>query len=303
MTSSRRQAGVLLNPPAEILGKQNAVLSGRGTRYYVPDFEGCLSVKSMISGSAVWKIPGRRFEVHENTYLILNDRQHYSMTIDSARKVNTFCIFFERGFVEDVFRSKVSPALTLLDDPEASPPQSVGFVECIEPQRGPVRRELQRFKERLAAGRLSTQDSTVDLYRLAERLLAEHRQTELLASRLPAIRSATREELFRRVLRGRDCLLSSLSNPVSLRDAARAACLSPFHFHRSFQAVFAETPHKHATRHRLERARHLLRETGRSVTEICLEAGFESLSSFSTLFSRTYGASPRDYRRAKISKI
>jgi AraC family transcriptional regulator len=303
MRFSRPQPGVLLNPPAEMLGEQNAILSGSGTRYYVPDFEGSLSIKSVIAGSAVWETPGRRFEVHENTYLILNDRQHYRMTIDSARKVTTFCIFFERGFVEDVFRSQASPTPALLDEPEASRPQGLGFIERIEPQEGPLRWELQRLKQRLASGLLSTEESAADLYRLAERLLAEHRKTGFLASRLPAVRRATRDELFRRVLRGRDFLLSRLSDSVSLKDAARVACLSPFHFHRAFRAAFRETPHQHAMRHRLERARRLLRETNRNVTEICLEAGFESLGSFSTLFRRTFGASPRDYRRAKFSKI
>ena len=304
MKSQRQPPGVLLNPPAEMLGKQNAVFSGKGTQYYVPDFEGSLSIKSVISGSAVWETPpNRRFELHENTYLILNDRQHYRMTIDSARAVTTFCVFFERGFVEDIFRSKVSPARELLDEPETARPEGVGFIERIEPQQGPVRRELQRLKQRLAGGLLSTEESTAGVYRLAERLLAEHRQTRFLASRLPAVRRATREELLRRVLRGRDFLLSHLSESVPLKDAARVACLSPFHFHRAFQAAFHETPHQHAMRHRLERARRLLYGTDRSVTEVCLEAGFESLGSFSTLFRRTYGASPRDYRRAKFSKI
>jgi len=301
MKSAALQPGVLLNPASELLGKQNAILSGSGTQYHVRDFEGSLSIKSVISGSAVWETPpNRRYELHENTYLILNDRQHYRMTIDSARPVTTFCVFFERGFVEDVFRSKAAPASALLDEPDVSHARELGFIERIEAQRGPLRRELQRLKQRLASGRLSTEGCTDDVYRLAQRLLADHCQTALLASRLPAVRRGTREELFRRVLRGRDFLLSRLSESVSLKEVARAACLSPFHFHRAFQAAFSETPHQHATRHRLERARRLLRETDRSITEICLEAGFESLGSFSTLFRRTYGASPRQYRRPQI---
>lgn len=293
--------GILLNPSGRVLGAHNAILSGSGSQYYVPDFEGCLSIKSVISGSVVWETPGRRYEVHENTYLLLNDRQRYTMTIDSARKATTFCIFFERGFVEDVFRAETSPTSKLLDRPEPAAAEPLAFVERIEPQ-GPIQRELQRLKKRLAKRQLSSEESTVDLYRLAERLLAEHTQVGLAISRLPAVRSATREELFRRVLRGRDFLLSSLSDSVSLKDAARAACLSPFHFHRAFRSAFGITPHRYAIRHRLERARHLLHATNRSVTDICFETGFESLGSFSSLFRRTYGIAPSDFR-AGISKI
>lgn len=57
--------------------------------------------------------------------------------------------------------------------------------------------------------------------------------------------------------------------------------------------------------HRLQRASRLLRETSRSVTEICFDAGFESLSSFSSLFRRRVGVSPRDFRntQGRIRKI
>ena len=297
-----RNHGILLNPSGRVLGAQNAILSGSGNQYYVPDFEGCLSIKSVISGSAIWETPGGRYEVHENTYLVLNDRQHYTMTIDSARKATTFCIFFERGFVEDVFRAETSPTSRLLDRPSPVEAEPLAFVERIEPQ-GPIQRELQRLKKRLANRQLSSEESTADLYRLAERLLAEHRQTGVAISRLPAVRSATREELFRRVLRGRDFLLSSLSDSVSLNDAARAACLSPFHFHRAFQSAFGMTPHRYAIRHRLERARHLLSATDRSVTDICFETGFESLGSFSSLFRRTYGVAPSDCRPKITNEI
>ncbi len=50
-------------------------------------------------------------------------------------------------------------------------------------------------------------------------------------------------------------------------------------------------------RRRLEDAQRLLRGGSLSVTEVCLEVGYESLGSFSTLFRRTSGVSPRDYRR------
>ncbi len=94
----------VVNPRDATLGAENAILTGADRRYHVPDYEGCLSVKSVVAGSAAWEAGGRRFAVHENSYLILNDRQRYTMTIDAAREVTTFCLFFKRGLVEDVFR-------------------------------------------------------------------------------------------------------------------------------------------------------------------------------------------------------
>src|ERR1700683_2979180 len=95
-----------INPRGKWLGEKNVVLSGRGTRYYIPDFEGCLLVKSVLSGTAIWESGNRRFALHDDCWLILNDRQHYTLTIDSFAPVTTFCLFFERGFVEEIYRAR-----------------------------------------------------------------------------------------------------------------------------------------------------------------------------------------------------
>ena len=77
---------------------------------------------------------------------------------------------------------------------------------------------------------------------------------------------------------------------------ARAAGLSPAHFSRRFRATFGEPPHRYLLTRRLERAAALLRNTDRSVTDICLSVGLVSLASFTTSFTRAYGKSPTAYR-------
>ena len=66
------------------------------------------------------------------------------------------------------------------------------------------------------------------------------------------------EELFRRLCRSRDYLAAGLDQPVRLADAAREACLSPYHYHRLFARTFGETPHDFLTRLRMDRAKRLL---------------------------------------------
>jgi AraC-like DNA-binding protein len=77
---------------------------------------------------------------------------------------------------------------------------------------------------------------------------------------------------------------------------ARAAGLSKAHFSREFRRAFGESPHGYLLTRRLERAAALLRTTDRSVAEICFSVGLQSLGSFTTSFTRTYGASPTAYR-------
>lgn len=104
--------------------------------------------------------------------------------------------------------------------------------------------------------------------------------------------------LFRRLCRSRDFLAAGLDQPLRLADAAREACLSPFHYHRLFTHTFGETPHEFLTKRRMERAKYLLARDQAPVTEVCFAAGYESLGSFSTLFRTMVGYSPSVYRRA-----
>jgi AraC-like DNA-binding protein len=238
--------------------------------------------------------------VRENSYLILNDRQRYTITIDSARKVTTFCLFFQRGFVEDVYCGTVTPAATLLDSP--SPANSlVGFSENLETRDG-LLESIRQLRRRMLEG--TSRDAVAEnFYAIAESMIREHKDAKALVAKLPALRLSTRQELYRRLLRGRDYLLSCIDQPIRLNDMARAACLSPYHFHRAFTLAFGDTPQHYLTRQRLERASHLLRQGHRAVTEVCLESGFESLSSFSSLFRRHFGLSPREFRRAQNGKL
>jgi AraC-like DNA-binding protein len=79
---------------------------------------------------------------------------------------------------------------------------------------------------------------------------------------------------------------------------ASAAGLSSAHFSREFRRAFGESPHAYLLTRRLERAAALLRSTDRSVADICLSVGLQSIGSFTTSFTRTFGASPTAYRAA-----
>ena len=105
------------------------------------------------------------------------------------------------------------------------------------------------------------------------------------------------EDLNRRLLRARDAMDRSYAEPLDVRAVASVACVSPAHFSRSFRAVFGETPHRYLQRRRVERAMFLLRETDRSVTEICFDVAFSSLGTFSRTFREIVGETPSEYRR------
>jgi AraC-like DNA-binding protein len=104
------------------------------------------------------------------------------------------------------------------------------------------------------------------------------------------------EDLNRRLLRARDAMDRAYAEPLDVRTVAAVAHVSEAHFIRTFRAVFGETPHRYLQRRRVERSMFLLRETDRSITDICFDVGFTSLGTFSRTFRQIIGETPSGYR-------
>jgi AraC-like DNA-binding protein len=102
----------------------------------------------------------------------------------------------------------------------------------------------------------------------------------------------------RHLLRARDLADARYFEALGVDDMARAAGLSRAHFSREFRRAFGESPHQYLLTRRLERAAALLRTTDNSVAEICFSVGLQSVGSFTTSFTRTYGMSPLAFRAA-----
>jgi AraC-like DNA-binding protein len=106
-----------------------------------------------------------------------------------------------------------------------------------------------------------------------------------------------RHEGFRRLCLARDLLRVQREPSPSIAELAREVQISPFYFIRQFEALFGLTPHQFRIQTRLEAAKRLLATGDYSVTDVCMEVGFSSLGSFSTLFTRRVGEPPSMYRR------
>ncbi len=98
------------------------------------------------------------------------------------------------------------------------------------------------------------------------------------------------------MLRARDAIDRDYARPLDIPALASIAHVSEAHFIRTFRATFGETPHRYLQRRRVERAMFLLRETDRSVSDICLDVGFSSLGTFSRTFAEIVGDPPTTYR-------
>ncbi|WGU94413.1 helix-turn-helix transcriptional regulator [Paenibacillus dendritiformis] len=257
---------------------------------------GALSIKTFRNGRAFYEAGQGHFAVDDNSYLVLNQGQEYAITIEAEQPVESFCVFFPDSVAEAVLHHLTVSDEQLLDDPFSPKRGTIEFVQRTYPHDQWVAPALRRMRAEYAARQGEPMWLEDKLHGLAQALLQVHLQVRRDILKLPARKSATRSELYKRVHTGHDYMSAYYDRPITLTDIARAACLSPNHFLRSYKQLFGRSPHQYIMEKRLQAAKQLLLHTEKSVTGICLEVGFHSPGSFSSLFSRRFGVPPSRLR-------
>jgi AraC-like DNA-binding protein len=103
-----------------------------------------------------------------------------------------------------------------------------------------------------------------------------------------------------RLQRVRDYIEIRLGDRLSLTDLAQVACLSPYHFSRSFKLARGVSPHRYVIKRRVERAKTLLRRTSRPLAWVAQEAGFADQSHLISVFRRETGVTPGQFRASTV---
>ena len=270
------------------LGRDNLILRANARFHSVKDYPGPLSIKTVTKGLATWRHDGRNLPLRQESFLVLTDGHPYSRTIEARVPVHTCCVFFARGFVESVHSS-----MTQIDlEPDSF--VQLDFLSHVHPRDGRMLHRIGQIAARVNPDAMWIEEQFVSL---AHDLLHLYDEVRKRISHLPGRKAGTREELYRRVSRGRDFIHAHAFSRISLKEVAQASFLSPYHFHRAFRRAFGISPHEYVTRLRIDRATQLLltvREL--SIMNVAENVGFESATSFANLFRRHKGISPSAIR-------
>jgi AraC-like DNA-binding protein len=107
----------------------------------------------------------------------------------------------------------------------------------------------------------------------------------------------------RHLLRAKDAIDAGYAGEIRIDELAGVAGLSRAHFSREFSKAFGESPQVYLLTRRLERAASLLCSTDRSVSDICMMVGLQSVGSFTSSFGRAFGMTPTAYRAAHPAAV
>jgi AraC-like DNA-binding protein len=254
-------------------GLENCVIAARSRRADYPQYQQRLSVKAAWGGAEHYLVDGRRIMVDDAHFLVLNEGRRYGSALCSPTPLDSFSVFFRPGAAEDVARCQRAQAEALLEEPHAR--GALEFSEHLRPHDRRVTPVLRFMRSHILRGVSDEHWLEEQCYFLLARLLEAGAADEAARARLPARRAATRREQFRRLALAVNFIHAHRAAPIGLTQIAAAACLSPYHCLRLFQAVHGMTPARYLLEQRLRLAERLLRSS-LPLEAVALRVGFAS---------------------------
>jgi AraC family transcriptional regulator len=273
-------------------GWPSVVMNVKAGETFRDNIPGPLSFFSSVSGVSHVTVDGRKTIIPEEFFFVSNAGQRYTLEIEKKTPTETFNIHFGEKWAEDSLRALTEKTEVLLDQPEDSANSNIQFYNKLF-VKDEITKSIQRQLLLLQPGDAIKEQEL--LFQLMSHLLCDHIQTRQRSLTIPAIKSATRDEILRRLFLATDYIYAYYHTELDLDQLSSVSCLSKFHFLRLFKIFFHQTPHQFITGLRIKKATSLLKQGGLQVKEISKSVGFDNANSFSRLFYQRNGVYPSQY--------
>ncbi|MGD6960623.1 helix-turn-helix domain-containing protein [Fictibacillus phosphorivorans] len=277
--------------------KSNYILHAKSAQFHW-DGTGLLSIKTFSNGRAHYKTNRGYFAVEEGSYLLLNQGP-YTLTIEEHKDVESFCVFFQEDFANDVFRNLSDTSRQLLDNPFSNH-TSASFFEKTYEQSQVLTQQMNLLKHMTNQYPLDSNMLDEQFHSIMTTLFREQMKIFKEIDRLDLARKSTREEIYKRVSIAHEYIKAFYDKQLTLDKIAEISCLSPNHLLRNYSTIYNRTPFQHIAELRIAKAITLLKTTEYSMTDITYEIGLNNPVSFSRLFKQHMGISPLQYRKKVI---
>jgi len=105
--------------------------------------------------------------------------------------------------------------------------------------------------------------------------------------------------LYKRIVQAKLFIDNNYSKSIDLSNISNEACFSVFHFIRLFKTTYGKTPRQYLIKVRIDNSK-LILVSGLSIAEVCEKVGFNSITTFSTLFKKMVGTTPLEFQKSCI---
>jgi AraC-like DNA-binding protein len=230
----------------------------------------------------------RPVSVSDNYFYLLNAGDRLEIDFREKTRLQTFLVLFDQSFIKQVFYFLSTPAHRLLENPVMDYARDLHIPAVPFAMNTTLRQQLYSLIVH-HPDRNNTENILFNMLSIFYLMLQD---TDLRLQKIQAVKSSTKEELYRRLFTAERFMHNHLSDELPIERIASAACLNKFHFITLFRDLYHTTPHQYLTELRLEKAYEQLKYGRYTVTDACYGSGFKSPASFSHLFKKKYGHPP-----------
>ncbi|MEO9849957.1 MAG: AraC family transcriptional regulator [Reichenbachiella sp.] len=274
------------NKPLPNTGWPTAILNVKTHHVERQDIKGPFSLFLNKSGSSEITCDKKTVSIHNDTYVVSNNEQHYDLLIDDRCSTETFNIHFGEKIFQDTVHSLSKNDEVLLADIKSS---SIDFNLAIKSNFRTAMFNALVQKAEFSYGNEEKENS---LYELLNYLLITGNKHLTQITNILNLKSSTKEELVRRIYLAVDFIHAHFTEPITLDQMAEVAMLSKFHFLRVFKSVFGLSPHQYIKHVRLQKATELIKQNKLPLYLIAQLVGIENGSSLSRMVYQLTGQRP-----------
>lgn len=249
-----------------------------------------LGLKYVFKGTESYLVQGKQQILTKGKYLLVNDSLTALEVLIEESGTSSICMDIAPYIVNDVLQQ-----LLLADEIDnCSPINEFLLSPDLLIRRAKASQYLHRALHHafLPSQNNREEDSNMELiYEITGMLVMEN--IELINSfyKLNSAKRATRQELFSRLLIGKEHLDDCIFETVQMKNIASACGISEFRFYRLFRQCFGRSPYNYLLLRRISKSIEL-KKKGHSWEEISQDLGFTDLPAFSKTFKKITGIPP-----------
>ena len=280
----------------ELYEENFVIVNCTATDIYYPVHWTPLSLKAVISGKEYYDLGAVTFGVTNENLLILNNGSTYSSYINDRFPTESFTINFSRTVCQKLLDSVSRDINDMLSNPFQERNESLVFYERLHPNEGRLSRLIVQL-HRIVQEEICREDAMKDLlFEIFCEMILLQRESLSQVGQIRAVKSSTKIELFKRLNTAKDYIDSCYYRDISLDELSSICLLNPFYLIREFKKNYSTTPYQYLITRRLIEAKKLLTNDHLSVNEISSQVGFDSVSTFCSLFKKRFNTTPTIYR-------
>jgi AraC-like DNA-binding protein len=242
----------------------------------------------ILEGSATHIVEGKEYPIKAGHVFIVNEGvNHGYKKVDRIKYINVMFKTDQLHRLEELMKLSGFQALFLIEPYYRSEQHYNAMLELEPAQMKRVNAVLGDILEEYTDGR--------DGYR--SMILMHFSALAILLSRYYTENSGADSNKVYRLAEAFTFLEENYLQPITLKQAADLAYLSPRHFVRTFSRSYRTTPMEYVLKRRLEHSCMLLRDPSRSISEVAEDSGFRDANYYARQFRKAFGCSPTEYRK------